>query len=65
MEESKKKVIVGTRVQSGSPGTQVHSLFVDCLQALVTGDRFNLASRVGVLTYRIVCGDIFKNTSGY
>lgn len=62
MNESNEKAIVGIPVEPSSPGTQVDwSPFLDCLQAR---DRFTLASRIGVLTYRIVCGDIFKKTSG-
>ena len=59
MNESNEKAIVGIPVKPGSPGTQVDwSPFRDCFEAR---NRWDLAGRVGVLTYRIVLGDIFKN----
>jgi len=63
MNESNEKAIVGIPVgipvKPSSLGTQVDwSPFRDCFEAR---NRWDLAGRVGVLAYRIVLGDIFKN----
>lgn len=55
------KVAEGVPVGTAYPRAEMDlSPFLDCLEALISRDRWKLSGSIAVLAYRIVLGDIVK-----